>query len=255
MMISENLQGVNRMEYIGVAAYDDATFFNEYLTRRNRVESPNNMIENPIMLELMSDVKGKTVLDLGCGDAQFGVELLQKGCIQYDGVEGSENMVKEATKNLNETKGNVYLSSMEAWDFPKEHYNLVVSRLALHYIADLKSIFMEIHKSLASNGKFIFSVQHPVLTSSIKSAAASTTKTDWIVDDYFYSGKRVEPWVDKKVVKYHRTVEEYFQLLKLAGFKINDIREGKPKVEKFSSESEYQRRMRIPLFLIFSCDK
>lgn len=65
------------MEDNGVSAYNDEKFFKDYMSRRNRVESPNNMIEKPIMLELMSDVKGKTVLDLGCGDAQFGVELLQ----------------------------------------------------------------------------------------------------------------------------------------------------------------------------------
>lgn len=73
--------------------------------------------------------------------------------------------------------------------------------------------------------------------------------------DYFNGGERVEPWIDKKVVKYHRTIEEYFQLLKQAGFMIEDIREGAPRAEKFSSESEYKRRKRIPLFLMFSCRK
>ena len=252
---SENLQGVNRMEYSGAAAYDDATFFKEYLTRRNRVESPNNSIEKPIILELMQDLNGKRVLDLGCGDAQFGVELLQKGCIHYDGVEGSENMVREASKNLQTTTGHVYFSDMKEWNFPTETYDIVVSRLALHYLADLQGIFSAIYSALVSNGQFIFSVQHPILTSSCESAVTSATKTNWIVDDYFHSGKRVEPWIDKHIVKYHRTVEEYFQLLKHAGFTIRDMREGMPKIENFNSESECQRRMRIPLFLMFSCEK
>ena len=243
------------MEYRGAAAYNDDQFFKNYITRRNREESPNNMIEKPIFLEMIGDVKGKKVLDLGCGDAKFGVELLQKGCTSYDGVEGSENMAKESVKSLTGTVGNVHLSPMETWDFQTGSYDLVVSRLALHYLTELKEIFQETHKSLGSNGRFIFSVQHPVLTSSIKSAAASSSKTDWIVDDYFNSGERVEPWIDKKVVKYHRTIEEYFQLLKQAGFMIEDIREGTPRVEEFTRESEYKRRMRIPLFLIFSCKK
>jgi SAM-dependent methyltransferase len=164
-------------------------------------------------------------------------------------------MVKEATKNLNGTEGKVHLSSMETWNFQTENYDLVISRLALHYLAELKDIFQEAHNSLGSNGRFIFSVQHPVLTSSIKSAAASSSKADWIVDDYFNSGERVELWIDKKVVKYHRTIEEYYQLLKQVGFRIEDIREGTPRVEEFSSDSEYKRRMRIPLFLMFSCEK
>jgi len=243
------------MEYRGASAYDDDQFFKNYMKRRSRVDSPNNSIEKPILLELIGDVKGKKVLDLGCGDAAFGVELLQKGCIAYDGVEGSENMAKEATKTLIDTVGTVHLSSMETWNFQTGNYDLIVSRLALHYLADLKDIVRKVHKTLANDGRFVFSVQHPVLTSSIKSAAASASKADWIVDDYFNSGERVEPWIDKKVVKYHRTIEEYYQLLKQAGFMIEDIREGTPRVEEFSSENEYKRRMRIPLFLLFSCKK
>jgi SAM-dependent methyltransferase len=243
------------MEYRGASAYNDDQFFKNYMTRRNREESPNNLIEKPILIEMIGDVKGEKVLDLGCGDAKFGVELLQKGCTSYDGVEGSENMANEALKNLTGTVGNVHLSPMETWDFQTGSYDLVVSRLALHYLVDLKDIVRKAHKTLANNGRFVFSVQHPVLTSSIKSAAASSSKADWIVDDYFNTGERVEPWIDKKVVKYHRTVEEYFQLLKQAGFMIEDIREGTPRVEEFTNESEYKRRLRIPLFLLFSCKK
>ncbi|MEH7505056.1 class I SAM-dependent methyltransferase [Neobacillus drentensis] len=243
------------MEYSGASAYDNDQFFENYITRRNREESPNNIIEKPILLELIGDIEGKRVLDLGCGEAKFGIELLQKGCFSYDGVEGSENMVKEATKNLDGTKGKVHLSSMETWNFQKENYELVVSRLALHYLAELKDIFKGVHNSLTENGRFIFSVQHPVLLSSIKSAVSSPLRTDWIVDDYFTSGKRVEPWIDKNVVKYHRTVEEYYQLLKQVGFKIDDLREGTPRPEEFRNESDYKRRRRIPLFLLFSCVK
>ncbi|MBT2601446.1 class I SAM-dependent methyltransferase [Bacillus sp. ISL-53] len=243
------------MEYRGASAYNDDEFFKNYITRRNREESPNNLIEKPILLELIGKVEGKMVLDLGCGDAKFGYELLQKGCISFDGIEGSENMVREATKNLNGTEGKVHLASMETWNFEADNYDLVVSRLALHYLEELNFLFKEVHKSLTDNGKFIFSVQHPVLTSSTKSAAVSSSKTNWIVDDYFNSGVRIEPWIDKKVVKYHRTIEEYYQLLKQAGFMIEDMREGTPRPEEINSESEYKRRMRIPLFLMFSCKK
>ena len=36
---------------------------------------------------------------------------------------------------------------------------------------------------------------------------------------------------------------------------IEDMREGTPRPEEINSESEYKRRMRIPLFLMFSCKK
>lgn len=57
------------------------------------------------------------------------------------------------------------------------------------------------------------------------------------------------------VVKYHRTIEHYFQSLTNRRFTILDLREGTPKRENFSSEEEYKRRQRIPLILLFSCEK
>ena len=243
------------MEYRGASVYDEGEFFENYKKRRNRPESPNNVIEKPILLELVGNVEGKKVLDLGCGDAEIGAEFLKMGSVSYDGVEGSENMVNQAIETLEGTEGQVHLSAMEEWDSQAEQYDLIVSRFALHYLADLGEVFQKVHRALTSDGKFVFSVQHPVLTASTKSAEASGARTDWIVDDYFHQGERAEPWIGKKVIKYHRTVEEYFQLLKQAGFKIEDLREGTPVAENFNNESEYNRRMRIPLVLMFSCSK
>lgn len=243
------------MEYRGPDVYDDITFFKNYMKRRNRLDSPNNIIEKPIMLELIGDVEDKKILDLGCGDGKFGVELLDNGCSSYEGIEGSEFMVKEAAKHLTNPKGKIYSSTMESWSFPKKKYDVVISRLALHYIEDLHDIVQKAYHSLKDSGKFIFSVQHPVLTSSIRDSELSSKKSNWIVDDYFYGGERIEKWIDKKVIKYHRTVEAYFQILKQAGFSITDLREGTPSLEEFEHIDEYTRRMRIPLFLLLSSRK
>lgn len=243
------------MEFRGASVYDEGEFYESYMKRRNRPESPNNIIEKPILLEMIGDVTGKRILDLGCGDAEIGVELLQQGGASYLGVEGSENMTLAAAENLAGTTGQVMHSSMEEWQPKPEQYDLVLSRFALHYLADLTSVFKKVHESLVPGGSFIFSVQHPVLTSSTKSAEASGRRTDWVVDDYFNQGERAEPWIGKKVIKYHRTVEEYFQLLLAAGFKVEDLREGTPRRENFSSLEEYERRMRIPLVLMISSTK
>lgn len=243
------------MEFRGASVYDQGEFFENYMKRRNRPQSPNNVIEKPILLELLGSVDGKRVLDLGCGDAEIGVELLKQGGISYLGLEGSENMARVAAENLEDKAGQVQLSSMEEWEPQTEQYDLVISRFALHYITDLASVFQKVHDSLVTGGRFVFSVQHPVLTSSTKSAEGSGMRTDWIVDDYFNQGERAEPWIGKKVIKYHRTVEEYFQLLLHAGFRVDDLREGTPKAENFTSQDEYERRKRIPLVLMFSCTK
>lgn len=243
------------MSFKGSQAYDNDAFFEQYIARRKREESPNEIIETPVFLEKLGDVTGKHILDLGCGDARFGNELLQRGCDHFAGIDGSKNMVEAANKILAGTNGRVYHSPLESWDFEKHTYDVVMSRLVFHYIEDLQTIFDQVFKTLSDQGQFIFSVQHPVLTSSIESAAKSAKKSIWIVDDYFNTGQRIEPWIEEQVIKYHRTTADYFAMLKRSGFRIEDISECSPKPENFSSEEEYKRRKRIPLFLLFSCRK
>lgn len=243
------------VEYKGSSVYDNDDFLSNYLSRRHREESPNNIIEKPVLMELIGDVTANQILDLGCGDATIGFELIQQGCFFYEGVEGSRKMVEQALEVLKGTNSNMNHSLMETWNFPEETYDKVISRMAFHYIEDLKPIFTKVYQSLKENGRFIFSVQHPILTSSAESASNSSQRTNWVVDDYFQIGKRVEPWIEKEVVKYHRTVQEYFKLLKSAGFSIDEISECSPRKENFKSEAEFMRRMRIPLFLVFSCSK
>jgi SAM-dependent methyltransferase len=243
------------MEFKGASVYDQSDFFSNYMKRRNRQDSPNNAIEGPIMYELIGDIKNKSILDLGCGDASFGKELILQGAKNYTGVEGSEQMVEAACSNLLEQNGTIYNNTMESFDYPKEAFDLVTSRFAIHYVSDINQLFQNVNKTLKEDGRFVFSIQHPLTTSSFASKQSGDKRGNWIVDDYFHDGERREPWIDKVVVKYHRTIEQYFSALREAGFTILDLREGTPKREHFSSEEEFVRRQRIPVVLAFSCVK
>ena len=55
-----------------------------------------------------------------------------------------------------------------------------------------------------------------------------------------------------RVVKYHRTVEDYFGALQQAGFAVEQLREARPSPEQFADPATYERRQRIPLFLILA---
>ncbi|MDZ5471638.1 class I SAM-dependent methyltransferase [Bacillus sp. 31A1R] len=243
------------MEYKGSSAYDEEPFFQQYISRRTRHNSPNNLIESPIFMKLLDEVNEKVVLDLGCGDGSFGLELLNLGCKLYVGVDGSENMFKLARVKLKGTNHKLHHCNLETFDYPVNQFDIVTSRLVLHYIEDLEHVLGKVYQSLKIGGQFIMSVQHPILTSSSKSTEQGEKRTDWVVDDYFISGRRVEPWIGEKVVKYHRTIEEYFTTLQKAGFIIENLHEGAPDRRFFDSQEEYNRRKRIPLFLIVKCRK
>src|SRR3989442_11389653 len=110
------------------------------MASRGRADNPNDTLEKPVLLELLGDVTGKRILDLGCGDAAFGHEAFQRGCAAYLGVEGSHNMVALALQNLAGTSGRVIE-------------------------ANLETALSHVHQALVASGRFVFSVEHPVITS------------------------------------------------------------------------------------------
>jgi hypothetical protein len=58
-----------------------------------------------------------------------------------------------------------------------------------------------------------------------------------------------------EVIKYHRTIEDYFTALRAAGFAVDAVRESRPQRARFQDEVTYERRKRIPLMLFFSAHR
>jgi Predicted methyltransferase (contains TPR repeat) len=243
--------GLNGPEF-----YDDDVVFDTYMSRREtRVDSPNDTLEKPVFDELVGDLTHLRILDLGCGNAAFGLEALGQGCRSYLGIDASYRMVEAAKKKLADTQGKVLRASIESWDYPTRHFDLVTSRLALHYIQNIEPVFVRLNQALIEGGRFIFSIEHPVITSCDRARQSDGPRQDWIVDDYFETGPRLTHWMGDEVIKYHRTIEDYFVALRAAGFVVDALRESKPQRMMFRDEATYERRKRIPLMLFFSAHR
>ena len=152
---------------------------------------------------------------------------------------------------LADTPGRVIQASFETWDYPAAAFDLVVSSLALHYVADLDAVMAGIARTLVPGGRVVFSVEHPIITSCAR-GWTQPQRQNWVVDDYFVTGPRQTSWLGGEVVRYHRTVEEYVIVLQAAGLTLDSLRESRPERERFTDEAEYTRRLRIPLFLFLA---
>jgi SAM-dependent methyltransferase len=127
---------MGRRERRGGAFYDEPGVVDRYRAHRQWAENPNRMMEEPAVLEELGSVSGARVLDLGCGEADTGRLLLNAGVSSYLGVDGSARMTELARAGLTDRRAEVIRCDIESFTAAAGSFNLVVSRMALHYVAN-----------------------------------------------------------------------------------------------------------------------
>ncbi len=236
----------------GGAFYDDPQLFERYRQHRSWPLNPNTTMEGPALSDELGAVAGLHVLDLGCGDAEIGRELLAAGAARYRGIDGSAQMVQAAQRTLEGTSGEAVLCDIEDLAEPAESFDLVLSRMALHYVADLAGALRACRACLAPGGRVVFTVVHPVITSHDARENRAEPRQNWVVDGYFLPGPREQQWLGTSTIWQHRTIEEYVTELHNAGFALVNLRECPPRRERFDDDAEFERRRRIPLVLLLA---
>ncbi len=170
----------------GGAFYDQPGVLARYTSPPGSgVSSPNAVMEEPALLAELGDVAAAHVLDLGCGDAAVGERLLAAGARSYLGIDASARMVQLASQRVTPLGGQIRLAAIETFDAESGSADLVISRLALHYLEDVTDVFARARRWLAPGGQLIVTVLHPVITSHDARNSTDQLRTNWTVDNYF----------------------------------------------------------------------
>src|SRR3989344_356474 len=170
-------------------------------------------------LNLMGSVKGKNVLEIGCGGAQCSIAFAKQGA-KVTGIDISEKQL-EFAKRLAE-KNKVYIKFYRG-DIKKlpqiksKSQDIVFSAFALHYVDDLSSCFKEVYRVLKKDGLFVFSLDHPMYRTI-------NSKTLKLKNSYFDTGKKTFTFSGpKKFVCYVHTVSELYNTLVGVNFVVEKI--------------------------------
>ena len=232
--------------------YDNEEFFAEYSKLRRSVEGLDGAPEWPALRALLPPLRGLRVLDLGCGFGWFCRWARQQGAAHVEGIDVSAKMLARSRATTQDPAITYIKADMEHLMLSPDSFNLVYSSLALHYIANLDRLLSQVSRSLIPGGSLIFSVEHPIYTapSDPRWSMTSAGHKTWPVDRYLDEGPRSTDWLVSGVIKYHRTLATYINLLLRHGFALSHVEEWGPTDEQIASWPDLADERQRPPFLL-----
>lgn len=114
-------------------------------------------------LRLLGDLKGKRVLELGCGGAQCSIAFAKQGA-SATGVDISASQLAFARRLCEREGVKVELRHGDLADLAflrSDSVDLVFSACAFDYVEDLGRVFRQVHRVLRVGAPLVFSLKHP----------------------------------------------------------------------------------------------
>ncbi|HZF11603.1 MAG TPA: class I SAM-dependent methyltransferase [Thermoanaerobaculia bacterium] len=216
----------------------------------------------PRMLQLLGDVQGLSILDLGCGEGGYSRELTRRGA-RVVGVDGSPRLIEVARQRtlaqglaIEYVRANA--SAMD--DVAPTSFDRVVAAMSLMDVEDYEGAVSEVHRVLRPGGDLWMSLTHPCFSPPV---------SRWIrdeagllqffsVDRYFDRtawDSRIAPAFRDPVLRRHRPLEDYLGAPLRQGFLLRELREPNPTAEELPKSARFERLTRIPYFLFLRWEK
>jgi SAM-dependent methyltransferase len=174
--------------------------------------------------QLLGQVTGKDVLEVGCGAAQAGRWLVTQGA-HVTGFDISHGQLAKG-RELDGRTGvavTTVQADAQAIPFREEAFDLVVSAFgAIPFVSDSAGTMREIARVLRPGGRLVFSATHPVrwVFPDDPGPAGLTVR-----QSYFDRTPYVEENADGQAVyvEHHRTLGDRVRELRQAGLVLDDL--------------------------------
>ena len=235
----------------------------------NAPDSYSYTIEWPCVQALLPDLRGKSVLDVGCGTGIFTFLLESCDPARIVGMDLSEEMLQIARAKKAERKSSAQFVLGDAGrlsDCFDETFDLVFSSTTTHYLSHLDQLFGGIRQVLREDGTCILSIIHPVYSAQYPIEHGNTFPTDeeWTVR-YLDQRKRayIQPWIEyndqfenQLSRSYHYTFSDYVNALLRSGLKLQEIREPMPpEAWRIAAFGRYESYLETPVFMLLKMSK
>lgn len=233
--------------------YDDPEFRAGYVTLDRQIRGLDGAPEWPSMRTMLpTDLRGRRVVDLGCGFGWFSRWADEHGAASVIGVDVSREMLKRARADTSSSSIDYRRTDLDRLNLPDRSVDLAFSSLTFHYVADLDRLLRMLAEAIEPGGQLVFSVEHPILSapSSQHFETSDAGRMIWPLERYLEEGERVTHWFVDGVIKQHRTIATYINSLVTAGFVVDHIDEWGPSAEQIRERPEFSDDVHRPWFLL-----
>jgi len=190
-------------------------------------------MENDAVVRLLGNVRGKRVLELGCGTGEAAVAFAQQGATVI-GVDSSAARIANARARSEAAEVRLELHSGDLADLAflrADSIDVAFSDGALAQIHELGRLFRQVHRVLRHGANFVFMLPHPVaLGAEIEPSpeGALPLGRTYLSRSYFDTSP-IDVGTDgqSRLLTRH-TVTEVFTGLTRTGFRVDTLLEPEP---------------------------
>lgn len=237
--------------------YDNPAFFEGYATLDRSIKGLDGAPEWATVQTLLPELRGKKVVDLGCGYGWFCRYARDEGAAEVLGLDVSVKMLEKA-REMTDGEGIIYRrEDLERLQLPTQSMDLVYSSLALHYLQDIDTLFSTVYQALVPGGSLVFTAEHPVYTAPLNQGWLTdpTGQKSWPVNHYQQEGERISKWFAEGVKKQHRKLATWLNALIASGFIIEKLDEWGPNAEQIAQNPALDEEKERPMIFLLAARK
>lgn len=172
-------------------------------------------------LRLLGDVRGKDVLEIGCGGGQAGVHLATLGA-RVTALDVAPRQLEHGRELARRRGVEVRFMEASADDFsalPDASFDVAFSSYAMGFVEDATKAFREAFRVLRPGGTYAFSWGSPIHMST----SLDENGRVWFDRAYFDPAPHVDTDHHGTVMSFHRTYGDWHRALVDAGLVVTDL--------------------------------
>lgn len=218
---------------------------------------------DPSLLEVLGDVRGLRVLDVGCGNGYLARRAARAGAAAVTGIDQTSAIIERARGHEAQAPLGVrylvtdaaFMSELEAGSF-----DVAFSNMALMDMPRADAAMAEVARVLVPGGRFVFSISHPCFDIGSRSSWVTEHRgrdraISRRVEKYREPTSESFPWYGPNgevwhTTGYHRPLSWYFRELARLGFRVERFEEPAPSDEFVRSATEGPYIVEIPLHCV-----